>query len=147
MDLVSALLESDGKFPEGRVEHRSHDRGERTAAKFIVDEEFNLAGVLPDRHETPAVLHALERSAEIFDKNPQFWPIERDAAGEGFANNLVSHRHVSDQDGDAIFFGSTLHFQRAAERHKLRIFFDIRDQVEHIGGGVRDATPCRELRH
>src|SRR5262245_22387615 len=147
VDFVSALLESNRKFSKGCVEHRSHDRGERAAAKFVVDEEFNLAGVLPERHKTPAVLHALERSAKILDKNPQIRPIQRDATGEGFANNFVGHRHVSDQDSGTAFLGSALQSQRAAEGHKFRIFFDIRDQIEHIGGGVRDATPRREMRH
>ena len=63
--------------------------------------------------ERPAVLHVLERAIEVLDQDCEIRPIERDAAGEGLADNLVGNRHVGDQHGDALaFVGGAAHFQR-----------------------------------
>ena len=89
----------------------------------------------------PAVVHPLEWPAEIFDKNREIGPIKGDATGECLANDLVGNRHVGDHnDGAVLFLVAALDRQCAAQRHEFRIFFDIRDQVEHVRRGVADTA-------
>ena len=43
-----------------------------------------------------------ERPVDIFDEDLQSWPVERDAAGEGFVDRLVADAHIGDQRLDAL---------------------------------------------
>ena len=62
--------------------------------------------------------------------------VERHAAGEGLADELVGDRHVGDDDVLVAFLDAPAHPQRLAQRHELRIVLDIGDEVEHVGGGM-----------
>ena len=75
---------------------------ERAAAELVVDEELDLAGLLAGRPEGPAVLHVAERPLQIFDQDLQLRPVERDAAAKALAHQLERHRHVGDDDLDAL---------------------------------------------
>src|SRR5665213_4495886 len=93
VDFVGALLESNGEFAEGGVEHGAHQYRQRPAFEFIVAEKFDFAGLLTGRRESPTVLQAAERPLEILDQNFEIRSIEGDAAGEGLLDQFVGHRH------------------------------------------------------
>src|SRR5665213_2249487 len=98
VDFIGAPLESNGEFAEGGLEHGAHQYRQRPAFEFVVDEEFDFAGLIAGRREGPAVLQAAERAVEILDQNFQRRSIEGDAAGEGLLDQFVGHRHRSDDD-------------------------------------------------
>src|SRR5438132_5642320 len=98
IDLVRAPLEGGGEAAEGEIEHAAHEQAERAALELVGDEERDLAGALPGRAECPAVLHPTERPFEILHQDLQLQSVERHAAGERFAHELVGYRHVGDQN-------------------------------------------------
>src|SRR5262245_8559448 len=83
INCVGTLFKRGSKAAESGLEHRPHQYGEGATPEFIFNEEFDIAGVLVDRMKGPAILHAPERSAEVFHQNLQIWPVESHAAGEG----------------------------------------------------------------
>src|SRR5437868_9876154 len=91
---VRALFERRGKPPECRIEHRAHQHGEHTALEFVSEKECDVAGLLALRLEAPAVLEIGEWTSEILDQYLQIGTIKRDAAGEGFLDQLERHYHV-----------------------------------------------------
>src|SRR5512143_322692 len=148
IDGVSALLERGSEAPKGRIKHRTHQDGERTAFKLILDEKFDITRVSARGMKGPAVLEPLEGTVEVFDNDFEIGPVKCDAAGKCLTNDLVGNRHVNYQDGRAVVLVvEAFHRQGTAERHKFRIFPDVRDQIEHVRGGVADASLRRELRH
>ena len=48
VDLVGARLEGRGEAAERHIEHPAHQHAERAAAKLVVDEELDLAGLLAE---------------------------------------------------------------------------------------------------
>jgi len=89
-----------------------------------------------------------ERTLQIFDQDFQIGAVERDAAGEGFADQLERHRHVGDHGFGAVWILQALtDSQRLAHRHELRIALDIGDEIEHLRRAVLDPALAGELRH
>ena len=77
-----------------------------------------------------------------------FGPVERDAAGEGLAHQLVGDRHVGDDDLDAFrLLDPPPDLELAAQRHEFGIALDVGDEIEHLGGGVPNAALVGKLRH
>src|ERR1044072_1983146 len=83
ISLVGTALEGLGEAPERGVKHRAHQHRKHAALEFVRDEELDIAKVIADRVEIPAVLHAAERDVQIFDHDVEVRPVERDTAGEG----------------------------------------------------------------
>ena len=74
-----------------------------------------------------------ERAFEIFDQNLQLGPVERDAAAKRLMHQLVSDRHVGDENFGALPVRVALsHAEIAAERHEFGVALDVGHQVEHI---------------
>src|ERR1700731_1658089 len=94
IDLIGAALERRGKAAEGGVENRAHEQAQGAAAKFVNDEELDLAALLAGGAEAPAVVHGPERAFEILHQNFKLGPVERDAAGERLADKPVGNGHV-----------------------------------------------------
>jgi len=63
------------------------------------------------------------------------------------ANDLVGDGHIRNEIGSSIFLGATFDCKRTAQRDELRILLNVRHQIEHIGGGVTDASFRGELGH
>jgi hypothetical protein len=82
--------------------------------------------------ECPSVVEIPERSVEIFNINGKFIGLEQNLAGEGFADRLVPHRHIGNQQGLAVTFLARTHAQRFAQRQEFRIALDIGHQIEHL---------------
>src|SRR5436190_16626130 len=95
VNLVRPTLERLGKAPESRIEHRAHQHSEHATLELVGNEKLDLACALARRVEIPAILHPAERSVEVLDQNLQVRPVERHAAGERLADELVSNRHVA----------------------------------------------------
>src|ERR1051326_749419 len=85
VNLIGALLEGRGEAPEGDVEHAAHQHAKHSALELVVDEKLDVACLFVGGLEPPAVLHAAERTLQIFDQDLQLGPVERDAAAEGLA--------------------------------------------------------------
>ena len=148
IDLIGAALEGRGKAPKCGVENAAHEQAKGAAAELVDDEKFYIASALAGGAEAPAIVHALERAFEIFDQDFALRPVERDAAGEGFAHEFIGNRHVGDDDLPALAVCcSPAHGERAAQRHELRIAFDVGDKVEHVGCRMLDPPRGRKLRH
>src|ERR1043165_4487359 len=148
INFVGTALERLGKAPESGLEHRAHQHGEHAAAKFVGDEELYLAGPLPERVKVPAVLHAAERAAQVFDQDLPVRLVERHTRREGLVDDLVGHRHLGDRGFDPLRAGRPpTHPHRLAERHELRIALHVGDQIEHVARRMADAPPGAELRH
>src|SRR5262249_53407917 len=108
----------------------------------------DLACVLTLRMKGPAVFKPAERALQIFDQDLQIGPVERDAAGKGFAYEPVSDGHVSDEDLDAFRLGDPFaDLERAAQPYEFRIALHIGHQVEHVSRGVANPARGRKFRH
>ena len=135
VDLVGARFEGGGEFAERSVEHRAHQRAEQAAAKLVGDEELDrrearLRGVA----EIPDVLEAAERPVDIFDEDFQPRPVERDAAGELFADRRDS-RLPCRRSGPRGPRSSSVRRRtrkRLAQRHEFGIALDVGDEIEHL---------------
>jgi hypothetical protein len=133
---------------ESDVEHRAHQHREYPIPEFVRDKESNVAGVVTLWLEGPFILKPAERAFQILDENFQIGTVERHAAGECFADQLERHRHVGNHNFAAVFaFRALFDFQRMTQRHELRIFFHVRDKIEHLLRAVTDTPLVRELRH
>src|SRR5215468_9573061 len=98
INFVGTLLESGRKPAKGGIEHRSHEGRKSAAPEFVVDEKLNVARPIINRIKCPAVLHAPERTIEVFNQNIQMSSVERDATGKRLADDLVGDFHVGDHD-------------------------------------------------
>jgi 2-C-methyl-D-erythritol 2,4-cyclodiphosphate synthase len=142
IDHIRAALEGLGEFAESLVEHRAHQQAEHAAGEFVGDEEADLTAAL-DRLEGPAVLQIAERPIDIFDQDLEIGRVERDAAGEGFADRLVADAHIGEQNlAAALAWRPLAHRQPLAKRQELRIFLDIGDEREHLLGRVPHPAGC-----
>lgn len=139
---VRALLESRSHPPKHLVEHSAGQEREGAAAEFVVDEEFDVAGVFARRMEDPLVVHAAERPVEILDLNGKIVPVENGAAGEALVYELIGDRHHRDQHAFAVGTDSVAaHAHVAAQGYKFRIALYVGHQIEHLGRGVADEPP------
>ena len=59
VDDVGAAFEGGGEAAKGGVEHAAHERAERAAAELVGDEKLDVAGVIADRAELPAIVQPL----------------------------------------------------------------------------------------
>ena len=78
-----------------------------------------------------------ERPVDVLDPDLEPGLVERNPAGEGFANELVADRHAGDQRFAAVVVGpAAAHPQRLAEGNEFRIALDVGDEIEHLRGPV-----------
>src|SRR5579863_8844910 len=148
IDVIGAGLEGFGEFVEGRIENPADEQREGAIAKLIGDVEFDAAGAWAELDESPLVLEMLERSVDIFDEDFEFRRIERHPAREGLADRLVTDFHIGQEHPPSI--AKLARFpkpQVAAERHEFGIGADIRDEGEHLGGGMLDTAFGAKSRH
>src|SRR5829696_1958410 len=147
VDFVGPLLEGLDEGPEGLVEDRAHQETEGKTLEFVGDEELDLAP-RAQRLQGPAVLQIAERPVHIFDKDTQPRAVERDAAREGLVDLLVPDLHLGNERLDALAaLRSAPHLKPFAERQEVRIFFYIRDQIEHFLRRVPDLPRGAKRRH
>src|SRR5271155_2025429 len=98
VDRVRALFERAGESAESDVEHRAHQRAARAAFDLVVDEETDARTLALDLVlERPDVFEMAERPVDIFDPDLEAGLVERDAARESLANELVADGHAGDQ--------------------------------------------------
>src|SRR5580704_4345199 len=109
VDLVGALLEGRCETAKGGVEDGAHQHAQRAAAELIGDVKLDVAGTLAGRLEAPAIVQAAERSFQILDQDLQVGPVERDAAGEGLAHQLIGDRHFGHNDVLTVFLQAFAH--------------------------------------
>src|SRR5271169_3998597 len=96
IDLVGAALEGRGKAAKRGLEHPAHQDAQGAAAELVGDKKFDIASAVACRPKTPAIVHFHKRAFEIFYQNFELRALERHAALEGLADELVGNRHVGD---------------------------------------------------
>src|SRR5262245_16353919 len=112
IDLIRALLERRREAAEREIEHRAHEHAEHAALELVGDEELDLAGALALRMERPAIFQVAEGSLQILNQNLQVRPVERHPADKALMDDLVGHRHVGDQNLDALrLLDAPAHFE------------------------------------
>jgi len=133
---------------KGRIEHAADKQPERPAFELIGDLELDKTGraiVLID--EVPAIFEMFERTVDIFDEDARGLALAGDPAREGLPQGFVADGHLGDLNQFAFRLNAPAHAQIEAHGQKFRIFFNIRDEIEHFVGAVKDATFSLEGRH
>src|SRR5436305_2529198 len=148
VNLIGPALERLGKAPERSVEHRAHQHGEYAALELIGDEKLDLARPFARGVKVPAVLHPAKRAVEVLNQDLQVRTVERHAAGEGLADELVGNRHVGHHGLDPLRAGcAPADLHRLTERHEFRVALHVGDEIEHVARAMANAPGGAELRH
>src|SRR5262249_32104737 len=101
----------------------------------------------PARLEPPDIVEVAKRSLEILGMDEESAAVEGDPGRERFADEFVGDRHGRDEDVLAPDGAPRTDHETFTERRELRMGFEVRDQIEHTGGGVMALPRRGEVRH
>ena len=80
-----------------------------------------------------------EGAVEIVGADVERGPVERHLARESLAHELVADRHVGDEHLSLALLAPAAHLQHLAERQEFRVALHVRDEVEHLLGGMSES--------
>src|SRR5262245_20734027 len=144
---IGTALESLHEAAECGIEHSTHQQRQSPACKLIMQMESDVAAVVGSRLKCPSGSQLTQRSIRRFDQNASVGAIERNAACKGITIDPARDRHVGDQDLglSARFTGPN--GMSLAERHEIRIAFNVGHEVEHLVRAVMDPAHRPKNRH
>src|SRR5271166_5132388 len=132
VNLPRPLLEGADHAADRLVEHNPDRRLQDAAAELEVHEEVHLAALRVGQ-ELPLVVQVAERAGFVAHFRP-LWPLQRNAAREGFAKRAEADSEV----GNQFALGAAAHARGDAPGEELRVFADIGHQIEQLVGPVWD---------
>lgn len=143
---VGAIFKGPRERTERLVEDAAQEGAKQDRAELIVDKEIDVRCVFAAVFESPSIVEVAEWAIDVADRDKPLSAVEGDACGECFAKGLVTDGHAGLQVLALREWGALCYDEVLAERHKLRIAFDIGDQSKHVVGAVRDQASGLEFR-